>query len=148
MYTDFSYGLENLSSPSWWQTTVLSVPVAFFRVFFSLLELLPSSSLYVLKSFTDVWGNYLSSFFVGVLCVLLFLIHTGKHNAENAAYIVFPSDFFLHPCGLILCCILRVLGWWNRPQNDPKTQWAISAGLGRMNLDICPTQGPSWKWLQ
>lgn len=68
------------------------------------------------------WGNYLSSFFVGVLCVMLFLIHTDKYNAKTAAYIVFPSKFFLHPCGLTLCCILRVLGWPNRPQNDPKTQ--------------------------
>lgn len=54
------------------------------------------------NNFLMSWGNYLSSLSVGVLCVTLLLIHAEKHNVKPQHLFIFPSELFLHPCGLTL----------------------------------------------
>lgn len=80
------------------------------------------------------WGNYLSSRFIGVLCVTLLLIHMEKHNAETTAC-NFSLWAFLHPRGLSYFCILKGHGRPSRPTAQwPCSTAAVLTGFGRMEL--------------
>lgn len=95
------------------------------------------------------WGNYLSSFCVGVLCVTLLLIHTDKHNAKTTAYIFSPLSFF---CTRVDLAYTAFWGYTDEqidhimtPKHS-KVFWLTCIKWSLKCRGLCP-QVSAWKYL-